>query len=149
MGGSYKSELLAAEGFRDSFLPFTEKYGLEVGANVRLALKGFEIGDITLGGRLGVSIPQSDMAVASVHTHPAWASDGFSGTLQFNNGKLQYGAGYGDYGRMYENRVSGYVYRAGDGAGWHFNYNEFSSALSAARAANTSTYAQWFTRKTP
>ena len=148
-GGPFKSELLAAEGFRDAFLPFTQKYGFEVGANIVPGQGGLAIQDIILGGTSGVRIPYFEHATASIHTHPLGSGDGFSGTLRVVNGRFDDGGGFGDYPTMARNRISGYVYRAGDGAGWHFNQPAFHAALLTAKAAGTSTYAEWFTRRLP
>jgi len=87
------------------------------------------------------------MAVAHVHTHPAGSRLVFSGTLRYVGGSLQTGGGYGDYGQLWSRRVPGYVFRAGDGAGLFFDYHGFRSAYSAARAAGTNTYAEWYTRR--
>lgn len=129
-------------------MPFTEKYGLEVGANIFLLGKEYSIRDVTLGGHNGVAIPRLEHAVASIHTHPANSRDGFSGTLRYVDGKLRV-YWQGDYGHMYTTRTSGYAYRAGDGAGWYFDYPAFSSALSAAERVGADTYAEWYTRRLP
>jgi len=103
--------------------------------------------DAVWGGRTWVEVPRNPMAVAHVHTHPAGSRLVFSGTLRYVGGSLQTGGGYGDYGQLWSRRVPGYVFRAGDGAGLFFDYHGFRSAYSAARAAGTNTYAEWYTRR--
>jgi hypothetical protein len=138
---------MAATKFGDAFLPWTEKWGLEAGANVVPIKNGYGVSDITWGGRSAVCVPRNVMAMAHVHLHPIGAGDGFSGTLRFVGGRLLTGGDSGDYGQYWSRGDPGYVFRGGDRAGWFFDYHKFNSAYFSARAAGADTYAEWFTRR--
>jgi RHS repeat-associated protein len=143
-GSTHESERGAADYFAEQFLPFTEKYGVEVGANIEYG--DFKISDITLGSSRGVHLPFNQYAGADVHTHPTGSAPGLSGYVQVINGQLR--SGYsGDYSGNWQKGTTGYAYRAGDGAAWRFNTRAFAAAVAKAQENGTSTDGRWFTEK--
>lgn len=120
--------------FFDAFLPFTEKYGLEVGANVTKWGR-YRVDDITLGTAVGVNVPVNRSTVLEVHTHPAGAAAGFSGYLRSISERMHASRG-GDYAMTLEHaQFSGVlrgalVGRGGDRTVWYFDYMKFHEAHS-------------------
>ena len=143
-GTPHDSEMAAALAFADVFVPYTEQYGLEVGANIEAG--DFRIADITLGGRGSVATPSNVLAIADVHTHPAGSGPGLSGTLRFVGGRLQTSS-YGDYGTNWSRRTNGYVFQAGGArSAWMFDYGAFEASVRSSRVTGADTYAEWFTK---
>lgn len=153
-GAKFETEAAAVSAFERHFVPFTEKYGLEAGANVTYSGR-YRLEDITLGSATGVATPFNRISVAEIHTHPAWGGDGFSGMLRYVNGDFQSSL-YGDYGRTWNHAAysttlrASYVFRAGGPnqpmAAWKFDLVEFRNSYFAAKRTGADTYAEWFTR---
>ena len=131
--------LLAADAFSEIAIPFTAKWGFEIGANILFGRGGYRLDDVTLGYFGGVTIPENLSARANVHTHPSRA--GFSGAITYQNGNLS--NYHGDLLTNYRQNIDGYVYRVGGGA-WYFNQSTFRSSLSAAMKSGGTVDARWY-----
>lgn len=136
-----RSPRAAADSFGAAALPFTEKWGFEIGANITGGGGAFQIEDVSLGFFGTVVIRNNPAAVANVHTHPAGGAAGFSGDVQFTKG-----GGFrrydGDLNSNFELNIDGFAYRAGGGA-WRFNQSAFRSDLAGARNAGSEIAASW------
>lgn len=143
-----KSEMQAALQFAQHAVPFTETFGIEVGANIVVS-PGFmlTVDDLTLGSSGGVNVPFNAYTRALVHTHPG-RSASFSGTLQFVSGKLTAGQ-EGDYGiarrdstdsesRYY---AAAYAFAVG-GAAMRFDTVKFNRDLREAQKSGKDIRAQ-------
>ncbi|MEG3184630.1 hypothetical protein SNE34_11480 [Lysobacter erysipheiresistens] len=146
-GNSVRS---VADKFAKMGLPFTRRWGYEIGANIVPSLVGgFEITDVTLGHsyvdidgnpQAGVNIPLNKYSVADVHFHPIdvfpLEESVFSGAAIYDisEGGLK---GYtGDLWNNYDQNIDGYVYRAGENevmsGAWRFDQARFRSDLKTA-----------------
>jgi hypothetical protein len=80
-----------ADDFSKIALPFTAKWGFEIGANIVSNQHGYGLMDVTEGQCIqnwqGVNIPNDGLSVASVHTHPLGSLPGFSGAMQYSGGR--------------------------------------------------------------
>lgn len=121
----------AADACAELALPFTKKWGWEIGANIVGALISFMIRDSTLGSEMSAAIPRNDLAVADVHTHPAGAPDGLSGGVSYSSA-TGLREPTGDMQTNFARRTDGYVYRAGGGR-WHFDRSAFVRDLGKAQ----------------
>ncbi len=131
----------AADAFARRALPFTRKWGFEIGANiVPRAGGGFSVDDVTLGYFGGVDIPHNLAAVADVHTHPGSAA-GFSGFVQYSKDRGLYRYN-GDMNTNYGRNIDGYVFRVSGGA-WRFNQGTFRSDLTSAMKNGTTIDSRW------
>lgn len=88
----------AIDAFEKAFLPFTERYGVEVGANIDKQ-GDYWVRDITLGNSHEVDVPISGLTVFFVHTHPKGSRDGLSGYVALHRGVI---TAYDDAGHAYE-----------------------------------------------
>ncbi|MBX3712959.1 MAG: hypothetical protein KF800_13450 [Lysobacter sp.] len=132
----------ALDAFEKLFSPFTEKYGVEVGAHI-VKLGRFKFEDVTLGTSADVRVPLNRLSVYYVHTHPAWSLDGLSGYLSLSKGVKQ---GYADVGYAYDQGLYSknfkglFAVRAGDNARWYFDYSVASKALEREKAKGDRSY---------
>lgn len=129
-----------ADRFAEIALPFTKRWGFEIGANIIRSENSYKLADVTLGYFGGVTIPENILAFADVHTHPGGA-DGFSGAVTYkkDSGLVQY---QGDLSTNYVNNTDGYVYRT-DGAAWWFKQSTFRSDLRASLKNGSTIDARW------
>lgn len=125
---TFVSESEAAAKFRGVFVPYTERWGLEVGANIT-KFGAYSIADITLGTRFAVNVPFNSATISEVHTHPFDAGRGFSGHMYADRGNVStsvrgdYSVTWDHYG-VAKGLRSAYVFQAGGGA-WRFDFESF------------------------
>jgi RHS repeat-associated protein len=129
-----------ADKFAALALPFTKKWGFEIGANI-LPTGGrgkYGLDDVSLGYYGGVNIEDNSSAVADVHTHPQ-GGPGFSGAVGIRNG-----VGYSSYDMetSFKRDVDSYVYRVGGGA-WHFDEKAFRKEYQAATRTGSDIDSRW------
>jgi RHS repeat-associated protein len=136
-----QTPIAVADQFGSTALPFTEKWGFEVGANIMGAGSRFWIDDVTLGYFGGVTIPENTAAVADVHTHPASSGAKFSGAVGYSK-EHGFVNCCGDLSTDYKRNIDGYVYRAGGGA-WHFNQRAFRRDFEGSLRTRTEIDARW------
>ena len=136
-----KSERSVADGFGELAVPFTEKWNVEVGANIVGYGNRLRLADIEMGTSTGVNIAQNKLAVAGVHTHPMGGKDGFSGHIMIKN-KVIYRSRSGDLSTAYEGNKNYYAYRVG-GSAWYFNQSAFRSDYQRAVVTRENIAASW------
>ena len=129
-----------ADAFGAAALPFTEKWGFEIGANIVGRGSNFRIADVTLGYFGTLTIPENSASIADVHTHPR-GGPGFSGAVTYTKaGGLR--AYEGDMNTNYRQNIDGYVYRVGGGV-WRFNQGAFRNDLTAAMKNGVTIDSRW------
>lgn len=151
-GKTYNTWQEADNAFAEAYLPFTEKYNLEVGANVtKYGPKAFRVEDWTLGVNGAVATPMNSMTYYEEHTHPSWGGDSFSGRWErYSNGKY---LATEDYSHMATHSGIAFqfqgsiVHRAGDGGMWLFDYNNFKGYISRSKSENITVYGAWSVRR--
>jgi RHS repeat-associated protein len=136
----------AASAFCDSgACSIYEQSGLETKANiVGEGDRQYRLKDMRLGTSTSSQTPYSFGMVADVHIHPSDAL-GFSGWSRARGGRIETSRS-GDIAMNVLRESNGYVFRAGDRAGWFF---DTSAYLKAANASTNGAYidARSFIRK--
>lgn len=149
-GAFFDSPELADSKFAEILLPFTERHGLEVGANIIFDSR-YVLVDITLGSASRINIPGNALTIYDVHTHPVGGGS-FSGALFYRNGKLSAPAD-GDYGQSWRNGALSFQFRgsklhvAGSNQSWSFDFVGFRDAGAIARTSGGNVDARQFTRR--
>jgi RHS repeat-associated protein len=133
-----------ADKFGALAVPFTRKWGFEVGANIVRAGKTRRIDDVALGDFGQLNIEENPMATADVHTHPSVNYDAgviFSGSVTFTaEGGIA--LGWGDMRNDYKQNINGFVYLA-NGKGYFFNQTRFRADLKVAMSQGRTLDSRW------
>jgi RHS repeat-associated protein len=139
-----KTPLEVANEFARVALPFTLKWGYEIGANIVVGAKQLVLDDVRLGDYTGVTIVPNVLAVADVHTHPKWGGDGFSGGVRYTAGDKKPKYFGGDIHTSWDrgNIQDSYAFRAGGGA-WHFRAGVYRKDFEAAVKADRTISDTW------
>jgi RHS repeat-associated protein len=137
----YKTEQNAQDAFEALAVPFTNKYGVEVGANLTKIGKAWGIADVTLGVPSTVSIPINDFSVAMYHTHPIDSGIGFSGSYRRVSGERHIDGG--DISVAMNRGQPIYAFGGPDRAVWYFDQAKFLNDYGDAKKSGKDIWSAW------
>jgi len=129
-----KMDEIAAAFCDEGGCAFTEKHGVEIGANIYQAgAAGYRLDAFRLGNARGVDLDPDKYAVGDVHTHPVGAESGMSGWVAVRSGVYD-DSGAGDIALNQQRGRFGYVARGGDRAIWKYDWIKATRAIETAKS---------------